>query len=192
MMQRFFEDELGWTVFNPNRESERFFEKNWPGMDFRAVKSQDIERYREIVSRLVDIDSHEIAERTDIVVCYWDEGAAKGAGTKGELTMARFFGKPVYMVTTIPAQEIPGWVLGARHGCLQISPSSRNFSAAPVSPQPGRRRGTSERFPSAPQSFSLLEDLLHPHDRDLLRFHDSGKSSISLSSAIPLAGFGVL
>ena len=25
MMQRFFEDELGWTVFNPNRESERFF-----------------------------------------------------------------------------------------------------------------------------------------------------------------------
>ena len=112
LMQRFFEDELGWAVFNPNRESERFFQKNWPGMDFRAVKVQDIERYREIVSRLVDIDSHEIAERTDIVVCYWDEGAAKGAGTKGELTMARFFGKPVYMVTSIPAQEIPGWVLG--------------------------------------------------------------------------------
>ena len=112
LMQRFFEDELGWAVFNPNRESERFFQKNWPGMDFRAVKVQDIERYREIVSRLVDIDSHEIAERTDIVVCYWDEGAAKGAGTKGEVTMARFFGKPVYMVTSIPAQEIPGWVLG--------------------------------------------------------------------------------
>jgi hypothetical protein len=111
-MQQFFEDELGWTVFNPNRESERFFQKNWPGMDFRAVKTQDIERYRKIVSRLVDIDSHEIAERTDVVVCYWDEGAAKGAGTKGELTMARFFGKPVYMVTSIPAQEIPGWVLG--------------------------------------------------------------------------------
>jgi hypothetical protein len=111
-MQRFCEDELGWTVFNPNRESERFFQKNWPGMDFRAVKRLDIDRYREIVSRLVDIDSHEIAERTDIVVCYWDEAAAKGAGTKGELTMARFFGKPVYMVTSIPAQEIPGWVLG--------------------------------------------------------------------------------
>jgi len=111
-MQRFCEDELGWTVFNPNHESEKFFRTHWPGMDFRAVKTQDIERYREIVSRLVDIDTHEIAEKSDIVICYWDEGAAKGAGTKGELTMARFFGKPVYMVTTIPAQEIPGWVLG--------------------------------------------------------------------------------
>ena len=36
----------------------------------------------------------------------------RGAGTKGELTMARYFGKPVYMVTAIPLQDIPGWVLG--------------------------------------------------------------------------------
>ena len=103
-------------------------------MDFRAVKSQDIERYREIVSRLVDIDSHEIAERTDIVVCYWDEGAAKGAGTKGELTMARFFGKPVYMVTTIPAQEIPGWVLGCTTRMFTAFSELTEFLRPPVPP----------------------------------------------------------
>lgn len=130
MMQRFCEDEMGWTVFNPNRESEKFFQANWPGMDFRAVKAQDIERYRAIVSQLVDIDSREIAERSDIVICYWDEGAAKGAGTKGELTMARFFGKPVYMVTSIPAQEIPGWVLGCTDKIFGTFQELRQFLGA--------------------------------------------------------------
>ena len=60
----------------------------------------------------MDHDCREIAERSDVVICYWDESAMRGAGTKGELTMARFFGKPVYMVTTLPHTEIPGWVLG--------------------------------------------------------------------------------
>ena len=36
----------------------------------------------------------------------------RGAGTKGELTMAKYFGKPVYLVTSIPYHDIPGWVLG--------------------------------------------------------------------------------
>jgi hypothetical protein len=64
------------------------------------------------VEQLVDLDCREIAERSDYVICYWDQGAVRGAGTKGELTMARFFGKPVYAVTTIPFEDIPGWVLG--------------------------------------------------------------------------------
>jgi hypothetical protein len=112
MMQQFCEVELGWSVFNPNRESERFFATRLPGIDFRAMKSRDPERFREIASALVDIDTKEIAERSDAVLCYWDEGAARGAGTKGELTVARFFRKPVYLVTEASVQDIPGWVLG--------------------------------------------------------------------------------
>jgi hypothetical protein len=58
------------------------------------------------------LDSKEIAECSDYVICYWDQGAQRGAGTKGELTIARYFNKPVYMVTRIPKVNIPGWVLG--------------------------------------------------------------------------------
>ena len=58
------------------------------------------------------IDCDEIALRTDFVVVYWDDSAQRGAGTKGELTMAHFFKKPVYMVTAMPPDSIPGWVLG--------------------------------------------------------------------------------
>jgi hypothetical protein len=111
-LQNWIEAELGHEVFNPNVESDRFFAARYPGIDFRNLKYEDIDRYRDIARALVEIDCGEIAKRTDYLVCYWDGGAARGAGTKGELTMAKFFGKPVYLVTEFASHEIPGWVLG--------------------------------------------------------------------------------
>jgi len=111
-MQGWLERELGCTVFNPNVESEKFLAAAGGGVDFRRLKSVDIARYTSIVERLVTIDCDEIAARTDFVIVYWDESAQRGAGTKGELTMAHHFKKPVYMVTAVPPDEIPGWVLG--------------------------------------------------------------------------------
>jgi hypothetical protein len=111
-MQTWLERETGWTVFNPNVESDRLLRTEYPGIDFRELKTRDIMRYRTIVERLVTIDCDEIARRTDFVVVYWDASAQRGAGTKGELTMAHFFKKPVYMVTAMPPGSIPGWVLG--------------------------------------------------------------------------------
>jgi len=112
LLQEWLEQELHASVFNPNVESDRLFATRHAGVDFRKLKAGDPARYRMIAAELVEADCHEIAERSDAVICYWDASAMRGAGTKGELTMARFFHKPVYMVTAIPEQEIPGWVLG--------------------------------------------------------------------------------
>lgn len=99
-------------VFNPNVESDRFFAKHYTNLDFRLLKETDLVTYASIVAKLVEIDCKEIAERSDLVICYWDDSAMRGAGTKGELTIAKHFGKPVYMVTSMEFKEIPGWVLG--------------------------------------------------------------------------------
>jgi len=111
-LQTWLETQLGCSVFNPNVESDRFFRSRYPGIEFRDLKLRDITAYTDIVAQLVGIDCREIAEETDVVICFWDDAAQRGAGTKGELTIARHFGKPVYMVTTIDQQDIPGWVLG--------------------------------------------------------------------------------
>ncbi len=111
-LQDWLESTFSCSIFNPNRESERFLARRHPGLDLRELKFTDIVRFTRIVSEIVDLDCREIADQTDVVICYWDEGAMRGAGTKGELTMARFTGKPVYMVTSMPPAEIPGWVLG--------------------------------------------------------------------------------
>jgi hypothetical protein len=111
-MEVWLQKEFSANIFNPNRESERFLQANYPEVQFRAWKRKQPEQFKEMVTRIVDIDCREIAERSDVVICLWDDSAAKGAGTKGELTMARFFRKPVYLVTQIPFAEIPGWVIG--------------------------------------------------------------------------------
>lgn len=111
-LQEWIENNLHHKCFNPNHESKIFFEKYYPNIDFREIKLKNIDLYKIIVTKLVEIDSHEIAHNTDYLICHWDEGAAKGAGTKGELTMAKYFKKPVYVVTNFPLYEIPGWVIG--------------------------------------------------------------------------------
>lgn len=111
-IQEWIVHNLEHTVFNPNVESNNFFAAKYPRLDFRQAKNENMILYQEIVRQLVEIDTREIAERTDYVICYWDEGAVKGAGTKGELTMARYFNKPVYLVTSFNLPDIPGWILG--------------------------------------------------------------------------------
>lgn len=111
-LQQWLEEHLHAEVFNPNIESERLLATHYPHVDVRALKQTDIISYAGIVSRLIELDCNEIAERSDLVICYWDDAAMRGAGTKGELTLARHFGKPVYMVTAMPSTDIPGWVLG--------------------------------------------------------------------------------
>jgi hypothetical protein len=111
LLQVWLESTFGWTVFNPNIESDRFLRTHYPGIDLRSLKNTTPVLYTSIVAQLVDCDCREIADRVDFVLCYWDESAMRGAGTKGELTIARHFRKPVYMVTSIPTQTMPGWVL---------------------------------------------------------------------------------
>lgn len=111
-MEEWVQKNLGHSSYNPNKESNEFLAKRFPTGRFRSLKDEDIDMYTVLVRDLIDMDCREIAERSDYVICYWDESAQRGAGTTGELTMARFFDKPVYMVTEMRHQDIPGWVLG--------------------------------------------------------------------------------
>lgn len=111
-IQIWLRDELHHSVFNPTKESAKYLSKKIPRENFRALKFKDVRRFSKLVAGIVDRDSNEIAERSDYVICYWDRSAHRGAGTKGELTVARLFRKPVYMVTEMKPDNIPGWVLG--------------------------------------------------------------------------------
>ena len=111
MLQRWLTENLSHTVFNPNEESDAFFVEKYPSANVRVLKQTDIVKYIEIVEQLVRLDCDEIVKRTDYVICYYDESAQRGAGTKGEITLAKYFGKPVYMIIAMPLDEIPGWVL---------------------------------------------------------------------------------
>jgi hypothetical protein len=117
-LERLLTARKGWSVFNPVRESERFLAEHYPGVVLRELKHADPERFRTIVAEIVRRDSAEVAERADALLCLWDESAARGAGTQGEITLAARRGTPVLLVTALPFAEIPGWVIGcSTHLC---------------------------------------------------------------------------
>lgn len=111
-MEEWIRKNLDHGVYNPNRESDEFLTRKHPSGRFRDLKKENIQQYIELVRDLIDMDCREIARTSDYVICNWDESAQRGAGTKGELTIARFVEKPVYLVTKMKLQDIPGWVLG--------------------------------------------------------------------------------
>ena len=113
---------LGHSVFNPTTESVNFLARRLPGKNFRLLKTKDFPKFRKVVSQIVDLDSREIVQKSTYLICYWDRSAQRGAGTKGELTLAHYFRKPVYMVTRMRPESIPGWVIGCT---TQIFPSFR-------------------------------------------------------------------
>ena len=111
-IEEWLRNELGHAVFNPNKESEEFLRVHFPDGDIRSLKFEDVSRFSKLLQGVVDLDTKEIAKNSDYVICYWDQAAQKGAGTKGEITMAKYFQKPVYLVTEMNHVEIPGWILG--------------------------------------------------------------------------------
>ena len=126
-LQSWIQLHLGHSVFNPSMESRKFLRKHFPKGDFRKLKTRNIEHYSDLVRKIVALDSGQIVDRTDYVICYWDRSAQRGAGTKGELTLARYFDKPVYMVTRIPREKIPGWVLGCTTEIFGSFTELKNF-----------------------------------------------------------------
>jgi len=111
-IQGWLDEELGHRAFNPSVESAKFRARRLNGQDFRALKSGNLDKFVRIVRLLIDRDLEAIAKRSTYLICLWDRRAQKGAGTIGELTMARSLRIPVYMVTRIEDRNIPAWILG--------------------------------------------------------------------------------
>jgi len=99
-------------VFDPTYESLVFFRKNFPNFKREQLKSLSFNEIRNIISKLIDFEISTIINDIDYVICLWDESCALGAGTQGEITVAKYFKKPVYLVTKIDKIKIPSWVIG--------------------------------------------------------------------------------
>ncbi|OGU28710.1 MAG: hypothetical protein A2X67_09210 [Ignavibacteria bacterium GWA2_55_11] len=108
------EEALGHRVIDPVKESNKLMVR-WRKKG-RVLRGSDRvggdwpKFFRTIVDRDVDL----VINRSDYVVCLWNSGARRGAGTQGELTVARMSRKPVYVVSRTNRTNLPGWV----QGCL--------------------------------------------------------------------------
>jgi nucleoside 2-deoxyribosyltransferase len=119
----------GHEVYDP-AEDERKNLTETEVREFRSWKTRDLTRFQNTVRKIIAYDLDLIEQRCDAVLCYWDEHAARGAGTQGELTFAHRLGRPVYLVCGVPMENVSGWLLGCATEVFHDLGQFRDFVTA--------------------------------------------------------------
>ena len=104
-------ERLGHEVFNPNEEINQILSDE-EELHFREWKENDEEKFKTIMNRIIDRDLRHLTEKSDYVICKWNEYAVKGGGTHGEITVAYYHKIPVFLLSEIPRNRISSWILG--------------------------------------------------------------------------------
>lgn len=106
-----FLESLGHSVYDPVVDEKKNLTDDELA-NFRLWKKTDLSRFQLTIRKIIAWDLDWIEQRTDCIICYWDEHVLKGAGTQAELTFAHRLGIPVYLVAAMPIERISGWILG--------------------------------------------------------------------------------
>ena len=106
-----FVHDLGHDVYDPALDEKKNLDDS-EVREFRKWKVSDLPRFQRTVRKIIAWDLDWIENKSDYVICFWDDAAARGAGTQGELTYAHRLGIPVYLVVGMPQDKVSGWILG--------------------------------------------------------------------------------
>ena len=108
-MTDWLKSELNHGVFDPVIETKSII-KNVKGSDFRLLKKTNPDEYREIIRKIISVDLEAVVKHADYLIVKWDTSVFRGGGTHGEVTMAYWLGKPVYLVNSLPIDDISSWI----------------------------------------------------------------------------------
>ena len=106
---QWLEQDLNHRVFNPVTETQSIT-KELNTDDFRLMKTTNPEQYKKIIRKIIQVDLDAVFKGSDYLIVNWDKSVFKGGGTNGEITMAHWFKKPVYMVNTLPIEDVSSWI----------------------------------------------------------------------------------
>ena len=109
MMTDWLNEKLNHKVFNPVIETKPILEK-YRGKNFREMKKSSPLEYKKVIREIIKVDLESVVNQADYLIVKWDKTVFKGGGTHGEITMAYWFGKPVYLVNNLPIDDLSSWI----------------------------------------------------------------------------------
>jgi hypothetical protein len=133
---------LGHDVYDPALDEKKNLDDDEVRF-FRRWKTTDLPRFQTTLRKIIAWDLDWIEHKSDYVICYFDEAAARGAGTQGELTLAHRVKVPVYLVLGMPTETISGWILGCATEVFSNFEELKSFLASkyvPVEQQASGKR----------------------------------------------------
>ena len=102
-------ENLEHTVIDPVIESDKLAMKH-NALGFRKWKEENHELYIDFIQKAVDYDIDAVLNKADYLICWGNESVFKGAGTHGEVTLAYYAGKPIYLVNHVAQSDLSGWI----------------------------------------------------------------------------------
>jgi hypothetical protein len=125
----YLKDKLGHRVYDP-AEDEKKNLNHEEIANFRRWKMTDLDRFRRVVRKIIAFDLEVVERRADYVICYWEEEAARGGGMAAELASAHRKGIPVYLIASVPVEQISDWALGCSDQLFSSIESLKTFLSA--------------------------------------------------------------
>ena len=102
-------DNLNHEVFNPVLETKNIIGHLNPS-NFRAMKKTDPVEYKNIIREIIKLDLEALINDSDYLIVKWDKSVLKGGGTHGEVTMAYWIKKPIFIVNSLPIDDMSSWI----------------------------------------------------------------------------------
>ena len=125
-LTEFLDRELGWEVFDPSQHEQDFLTDHEKA-NFRSWKSIDINKFRPVISKIIDRDLDQLLNQCDAIIVLWDKYVLPGGGTHGELTLAYEHKMPVYLVLGMPIEQVSSWIVGCTTEIFQDFVSLKKY-----------------------------------------------------------------
>ena len=100
---------LNHEVFNPVLETKNIIGHLNPSI-FRSMKKKDPVEYKNIIREIIKLDLEAVINDSDYLIVKWDKSVLKGGGTHGEVTMAYWIKKPIFIVNSLPIDDMSSWI----------------------------------------------------------------------------------
>ena len=102
-------DEIKHDVFNPVLATRKII-SNLTNTQFREMKDTNPKKYKNLIRQIIDIDIKAVVGETDYLIVNWNKSVFRGGGTHGEITMAYYLKKPIYLVNHVPLDDLSSWI----------------------------------------------------------------------------------
>lgn len=100
---------------------------HWHHLKYGLYKSYHYKRFCRYMEKIIFYDIHLVKKKIGCIICNWTQETANGAGTHGELTVAKVDTKvPIYLVCD-PRLDYPGWIHGCKHKVFDDFKSLKRF-----------------------------------------------------------------
>ena len=103
-------ESLEHSAIDPVIESKKLIAEN-NAKDFRNWKETDPDKFIEFICLAIKKDLDGVVDRSNYIICLWDKSVFKDGGTHGEVTLAHYSRKQIYLVNQLPITDLSVWIL---------------------------------------------------------------------------------